>query len=62
MAAKEIYDGIPAAMSTKMAHENKLVLKASFRPMMSAENPQPAAPTRRPICEASGIPATFLLG
>lgn len=58
MAENEMYDGIPPAIRTNTAQERRLVLKASFLPMMSAEKPQTPAPTRRPTCEARGMPDT----
>jgi hypothetical protein len=50
------------AIRTNTAQERRLVLKASLRPMMSAEKPQMPAPTRRPICEAIGMPEILGLG
>lgn len=60
--AKGIYPGMEPAIRTNTAQERRLVLNASLRPMMSAEKPHVAAPTRRPICEASGIPEIWELG
>lgn len=62
MAENEMYDGIPPAMRTNTAQESRLVLKANFRPMISAEKPQIPAPTKRPTCEARGMPDTWALG
>ena len=50
------------AINTNNAQTNRLVLNAVRRPMMSALNPQNAAPTKSPTWEANATPAMCLLG
>ena len=47
--ANEMYPGIPPAIIVNIAASNKEELKASRRPMISADKPQIAAPSKRPI-------------
>lgn len=54
--------GMPPAMSTNVAQIKRLELNANLRPITSAEKPQRAAPTRRPIWDARDTPAICLLG
>lgn len=57
-----MYPGIAPAMIVNIAASNKEELKASRRPMISADRPQIAAPARRPIWDARAIPFRLLFG
>jgi hypothetical protein len=50
--AREFQLGAAPAMMVKAEQTNRETLKANFRPMMSAVEPQKSAPTRMPVYRA----------
>jgi len=57
-----MYPGIAPPIKTNEALRNKLALNTIRRPIISADIPHTAAPTRNPTWLAIGIPAICRIG